>query len=285
LSHPSSARRNSTYGTLSLPEENARRTAKTFSADCVFFTNFWGWRSWDALYTTELSNHEANPSDEGTVWFDDSQAEAKLIRLFDRLESNGDGQTDTTNPERIRLNREETAFLDLGCGNGSLLFALREDGWTGKMLGVDYSELSVELAKEIGCSRFESEEAVGNIQFRVWDVLRGEYSAVLVGKQEKGWDAVLDKGTFDAICLSDERDADGKRVCEGYRDRVLGCVKIGGLFVVTSCNWTEDELRGWFLRDDETERFVEEERIEYRAISFGGLKGQTISTLCFRKVC
>jgi len=264
--------------------------------------------SWDALYTTELSNHDANPTDEGTVWFDDSDAEQNLVRFFDEREQEqgqeqegtGDGghsekdslehATAISAPTtKLKLERPATSFLDLGCGNGSLLVALREDGWEGSMLGVDYSARSIQLAEDVARSRFGG-ETVGVVRFKAWDVLRGEHAAVLgEAGQRDGWDVVLDKGTFDAICLSDERDQDGKRVCEGYRDRVLECVRRGGLFVVTSCNWTEDELRGWFLGGGGhgvgRARFVEDGRIEYRAISFGGVKGQTISTLCFRKVC
>src|SRR5690606_31639001 len=71
--------------------------------------------SWDSLYTTEIANNSANPSDIGTVWFDDSDAEAKIL---DFLASHFPPST---------LPRSETSFLDLGCGNGSLLFALRDD--------------------------------------------------------------------------------------------------------------------------------------------------------------
>jgi len=93
----------------------------------------------------------------------------------------------------------------------------------------------------------------------------------------------LDKGTFDAICLSDEKDEQGRRICEGYKDRIAALVKPhGGLFIVTSCNWTEGELRAWFVEGTGGE-FEEWGRVEYRAFVFGGAKGQTISTLCFRR--
>jgi len=110
---------------------------------------------------------------------------------------------------------------------------------------------------------------------------------------------VLDKGTFDAISLSEERDGRGRRVVEGYKEGVVAVMKEGGGLLVTSCNWTEVELRGWFEDADAGEggdagdgreegqgrvglRF--ERSIEYRSFSFGGRKGQTISSCCFRKV-
>ncbi|SPO01028.1 related to anther-expressed protein SLL2-S9 [Cephalotrichum gorgonifer] len=227
---------------------------------------------WDALYTTELQNHASNPEDTGTTWFSDSLAEEKLVALLPTLP--------TLPPP------EQASFLDLGCGNGTLLSALRADGWAGRLMGVDYSERSVELARNVAAQDGSGAE------FEVWDVLAGDYAAVLTGEQEGGWDVVTDKGTFDAICLSEEKDARGRRICEGYRDRVGRLVKRGGMLIITSCNWTEDELRTWFVGEGEGAEgevegegvgFVEAGRIQYRTFSFGGHRGQTISTLCFRR--
>ncbi|KAK3302339.1 methyltransferase domain-containing protein [Chaetomium strumarium] len=269
---------------------------------------------WDTLYEKELTNHAENPADEGTVWFDDSDAEHKIVEF---LENNNI----TSSELGFNLDRESAAVLDLGCGNGSLLFALRDAGWNGRLLGVDYSERSVELAQRVGVSRGvlreeegEAEERV--VEFRVWDVLRGALddvrattpppppppppAAAAAMTQDKegeggnsaaaaGWDIVLDKGTFDAVSLSGERDTQGRRVCEGYGERVLQLLRTGGIFVVTSCNWTEKELRDWF--ETKTEALPETGarlrlagRIEYPSFSFGGVKGQTISTLCFEKI-
>lgn len=126
------------------------------------------------------------------------------------------------------------------------------------------------------------------VEFAEWDVLRGDYGAVLSKSQERGWDVVHDKGTFDAVSLSDEADARGRRVSEGYKARVLRLVRPGGLFLVTSCNWTEAELEGWFGEGsagvEGGASFVRVGRVEYPSFSFGGVKGQTISTLCFQKM-
>ncbi|CAH0043096.1 unnamed protein product [Clonostachys solani] len=237
---------------------------------------------WDNLYTSELANNSSNPSDIGTVWFDDSDAEAKILEFLST---------------RSDLSRSDTTFLDLGCGNGSLLFSLREVGdgddeddgdeaqvesagpWTGRMLGVDYSPQSVALANQIASSRDKDEAA--RMSFQEWDILAGSYSDILAASEAEGWDVILDKGTFDAISLSDSQDAQGRRICEGYRERVLPLVKQGGLFIITSCNWTEKELTAWF---ESPGGFAMDGRVDYRTFSFGGVKGQTITTLCFRKL-
>ncbi|KAK1781014.1 S-adenosyl-L-methionine-dependent methyltransferase [Copromyces sp. CBS 386.78] len=250
---------------------------------------------WDALYTREISNHASNPSDEGTVWFDDSDAENKIVQFLGEQEHESFSGLFT---------RDDAAVLDLGCGNGSLLFALHDDGWEGRLCGVDYSEQSVELARRVLRCRVlgEGEGNVG-IEFKVWDVLNGDFSTVQArphapseqqegGDQNAGWDLILDKGTFDAVSLSDSRDSRGRRICENYGARVLQLLRPGGFFLVTSCNWTEEELKGWFETDfaevyDGSEKkklgLRQVGRIEYPSFSFGGVRGQTISTLCFQK--
>ncbi|KAL2164261.1 hypothetical protein VTH06DRAFT_3477 [Thermothelomyces fergusii] len=288
---------------------------------------------WDALYEKELSNHAENPRDEGTVWFDDADAEAKMVAYL------LDHHAPSPSPSSVSA---AASVLDLGCGNGSLLFALRDAGWRGRMLGVDYSERSVELARRVGASRrraarrrrrrcgddgddgdgdededSEEEEEEEDkdddddnndgteweeVEFKVWDVLKGPLADVAAADtsadtadtaqgtgrdRDPGWDVVLDKGTFDAVSLSGERDGRGRRVCEGYGERVLRLLRTGGVFLVTSCNWTEKELRDWFeTKTPPTaagERLRMAGRIQYPSFQFGGVQGQTISTLCFEK--
>ena len=235
-------------------------------------------RSWDNLYTTEITNHNLDPSDEGTVWFDDSSAETKLIAFLEDqiLEAKTLGD---------QIGKENCTFLDLGTGNGHFLFRLREgdeieedSGWGGRMLGVDYSQKSVEFAKRLAADK--SMEGKEDVEFRWWDIMTQDpVGVILEGRNEAGWDVVLDKGTFDAISLSEERDAQGRRICEGYKQRVVSLIRDGGIFLVTSCNWTEEELSVWF-KGGELEYL---DSIKYRSFSFGGKKGQTISSVCFRK--
>ncbi|KAI0841448.1 putative S-adenosylmethionine-dependent methyltransferase of the seven beta-strand family [Hypoxylon sp. FL0890] len=237
---------------------------------------------WDNLYTTEIINHADNPFDTGTVWFDDSDAEAKLIDFLSSADSDLD----------LGLTEDNTSFLDLGTGNGSLLFGLRDAGWEGRMLGVDYSRKSVEFARRIAESRNSDSGDEKPVEFLEHDILQTPPSTLLTNSQSQGWDVVLDKGTFDAISLSSETDATtGRRVAESYKSRITPLVREGGLFLVTSCNWTEPELRSWFegVKEDDDEetkqwRFEQVGRVEYPSFSFGGVKGQTISSLCFKKI-
>ncbi|KAH8590003.1 S-adenosyl-L-methionine-dependent methyltransferase [Bisporella sp. PMI_857] len=233
---------------------------------------------WDNLYTTEITNHSLDPSDEGTIWFDDSSAEDKAYGFLEQKIAE----------ENILpgITKENCSFLDLGTGNGHFLFRLRagdedeeDGGWGGRMLGVDYSLKSVEFAKRIAEDKGLGGGQEGQVEFQHWDIIASPPSSLLSGAQENGWDVILDKGTFDAISLSEEKDGQERRICEGYKEKMLPLLKEGGLFLVTSCNWTEAELDGWF-KGEGLERV---DRIQYRSFQFGGQKGQTISSVCFRK--
>ncbi|TGO57052.1 hypothetical protein BCON_0070g00240 [Botryotinia convoluta] len=263
---------------------------------------------WDNLYNREISNHALDATDVGTIWFDDSSAEDKVVDFLNE-EVFGKDLLEL----RKGRSRRDFGLLDLGTGNGHFLVRLREgeedsdedeaeeeeeaEGrenkdtgkkWVGRMMGVDYSERSIEFAKRIAKDKLESGEEQGNeIEFITWDIMKEDPSPkVLNGEQAKGWDIVLDKGTFDAIGLSEEVDANGKRIFEGYKEKVLALVRTGGVAVVTSCNWTEDELIEWFVgkgAEDGRGNFEVLRKIEYRSFSFGGVKGQTVCSVCFRK--
>lgn len=138
------------------------------------------------------------------------------------------------------------------------------------MVGIDYATGAIELARRIAAER----GVAGRVRFEVVDVLKdldpnfnlnlNTSTSTSTGEEEGGgkgglgwvpeggFDVVLDKGTFDAISLSDEtRESDGRRVYEGYADSVAAVIKSGGLLVVTSCNWTEEELKRKLVRQGE----------------------------------
>jgi SAM-dependent methyltransferase len=218
---------------------------------------------WDTAYSLELQNHADHPDDEGTIWFSDASAEERVLAHLETLS------------DEAVLSKTSTSFLDLGTGNGHLLSALREEEWEGKMLGVDYSAASVELARRIWEGR--KEEGQAEVRFEEWDILN-EQPGDWLGE---GWDIVLDKGTFDAISLSGQVDERGRRICEGYRARVEPLINIGGRLVITSCNWTRNELRAWF--EVEGGQLQYETSVKYPSFTFGGKTGQQVCTLSFTR--
>ncbi|KIW06339.1 uncharacterized protein PV09_02802 [Verruconis gallopava] len=248
---------------------------------------------WEDAYSREIDNHKTSPDDEGTVWFSDSGAEEKVLDFLECYADDGVLFKDARN-EHANV---PTSFLDLGTGNGHLLFALRDAGWDGLMLGVDYSAKSVQLARQIGKARTEQNEGQDDaedehddtegkstrpVYFAEYDILN---PTPLSDAPAAGFDVVLDKGTFDAISLSSETTPDGRRICETYCEKVLPLLKTGGLFVITSCNWTEDELTAWFVHDTPSVAGSFElcDRIEYPSFTFGGRKGSSVATLCFKR--
>jgi SAM-dependent methyltransferase len=130
-------------------------------------------------------------------------------------------------------------ILEIGSGNGTLLFALREAGYASRCLsGLDYSPDAVKLAQMVARARNNDSEG---ITFHVCDFLSeesplpptaapnlGRSDALVVG----GWDLLLDKGTYDAIGLG-EKDVSGKSPVAAYPARASRLLKENGYFLVT----------------------------------------------------
>ncbi|KAL3474184.1 methyltransferase domain-containing protein [Aspergillus californicus] len=216
----------------------------------------------------------------------------------------------------------QPSILDLGTGNGSMLALLRKrGGYRGEMVGVDYSTKSVQLARELQDSKRhdaylsgsddddsdfeyatpetdaeaqaeteEEEEEWHPIRFEEWDILGHTPGDNLpwFPYGQGGFDIVLDKGTFDAVSLMVE-----KSECERYPAIAGGLVRKGGFLIVTSCNWTEEELVRWFTSATprvEGEARVSETklavwgRVQYPRFRFGGQEGQGVCTVCFQRV-
>lgn len=224
-----------------------------------------------------MHNHGEDNEDEGIIWFDESNAEdtvLKTLATYD-LSSGGD------------LDREQCRFLDLGTGNGHMLFALREDEndlgerWVSDMVGVDYSPKSIELAKQIDAQRRAAletdEQDWAEIQFEHWDLLTEAPSKEWL---RDGFDVVLDKGTFDAISLMPHSEHE-PHPCEIYRRRVVSLIKPRSFLFITSCNWTRDELIEWLAPGRYGLRYHDEAK--YPTFTFGGQTGQSVVTLIFRK--
>ena len=238
-----------------------------------------GTKSWEETYRTEIENFACNPDDEGTIWFEETGAEERMVGfVLDAL------------PEPLA-----GSVLDVGTGNGHLLFALRDAGFRGTLVGIDYSAASVALARLIGSRRAAAAAATaaaatieaGGVRFEVVDFLHDPVPRV---EAAEGYDMLLDKGTFDAISLSP--GAAAATMMARYPRQVCRALKHGGRLLVTTCNWTEDEIRSMLecppaAGDSGVEGRLEWcARVEYAqgGFVFGGKRGQAVCTVCFRKV-
>ena len=286
----------------------------------------------DAASTTSDLNDEDDP---GTSWFSEHNAPQKVLRFLTR-------KSFPLSPRNTAHKRgsRQPSVLDLGTGNGSMLALLRKrGGYAGRLVGVDYSRQSIELARELqrvrGHSAYRSdsededesddEEGEGeeveaeieaeaeadagskdlpeqdtSIQFEEWDILGSKAVLSETGLEvsssspseetlpwfpynQGGFDIVLDKGTFDAVSLAD--DAKTSRVCERYPDIARRLVRRGGFLIVTTCNWTEEELVHWFTGERTSgDRLAVWGRVEYPRFRFGGHEGQGVCTVCFQRL-
>ncbi|XP_005095939.1 EEF1A lysine methyltransferase 2 [Aplysia californica] len=204
---------------------------------------------WDDTYARELEAF-GDVGDVGEIWFGE-EVQDRMVRWL-------------TKQEEVLVS---SRILDLGCGNGMLLLALREEGYEN-LVGVDYSEGAIQLAKQVA----EKEELQG-VEFQVCDILA---STAVEGLCAGGkFDVCLDKGTYDAICLlrpevTTDRDM--------YRQHVHAALRPGGLLLLTSCNWTKEQLTQHFEAD-----FDLMDELPAPKFTFGGQTGQTVTSLAFRK--
>lgn len=118
--------------------------------------------------------------------------------------------------------------LAVGTGNGQLLFALAQAGFSS-LVGVDYSAPSTELARNIATSRRVDLAPL----FVTGDIL--STSDRIPDVTTRLWPVITDKGTMDAICLSDETRDGGRRIGELYPAAVSRLLEPGGMFLITSC--------------------------------------------------
>ncbi|KAI9144074.1 S-adenosyl-L-methionine-dependent methyltransferase [Paraphysoderma sedebokerense] len=262
---------------------------------------------WDSMYETEIKNFQDH-GDEGEIWFGEDSEEKMVDWVLDNHTNHG------------------TRILDLGCGNGHLLFSLAESSYTN-LTGIDYSPSAISLAKSILSTRnFPSSPS---IQFFQADLLNSnsveQFVTKAVLKENGKFDVILDKGTFDAICLSSaspspptsvdsenekpkttekQKPADKKHLATLFVNSILQLLADDGHFLLTSCNWTMDELIWLFSGDEMTSDIATSDdngssdepskkaktlglsyhsHVRYPTFKFGGVEGQKVVTVAFKK--
>lgn len=140
---------------------------------------------------------------------------------------------------------------------------------------MDYSAHAIKLAEE-----YAEAQGCTEITFFQCDILADD-PKLPVGS------LVVDKGTFDAISLGPDPEAGSKeansqkitRLCARFKstlNRILGSAN--GRFLITSCNWTRDELVVLFAPE-----YVPFDEIDHPVFVYGGRSGQTVTSLALRK--
>jgi len=243
---------------------------------------------WDDFYDREIDNFSQDKNDLGERWFDDSDAEFKMIELLMAEASDPDTQITFSNS-----NTSTSNFIDLGTGNGHFLFELMLDEDfdenfvdNNRLLGCDYSAKSIELAKNIQKEKFLDNESIQKqLNFEVIDLFDEKsqfFNTVKNDKNEK-FEVVTDKGTLDAIALSgmtkfSESLEKEVSLVDYYPHIIDNLLAQNGLFLITSCNFTQEEL---IRIIESTGNLKYYKNVNYPSIEFGGIKGSTICTVAF----
>ncbi|ODV79836.1 uncharacterized protein CANTADRAFT_48903 [Suhomyces tanzawaensis NRRL Y-17324] len=233
---------------------------------------------WNEFYKREINNFQENEEDTGECWFDDSDAENKMIQFI----------LDKLNEDEFPFTHEEIKFLDLGTGNGHLLFQLHEDleeEYEGQrelkfgFTGVDYSPDSVEFSREIAAKKYPE----SSFSFDQVDLLAKHNNTFLLDHKQQ-FDILLDKGTLDAIALNQDPlpDFEGKIGMDAYADQVSQLMHSNSILLITSCNFTEEELIQ-IITSNKSNSLSVWGKINYPSFQFGGAKGSTICSIAFIK--
>lgn len=195
----------------------------------------------------------------GEIWFDEN-SQYRIIKWLNKHAITKDTSILDLGENRIKFLMNFINKLKLtGTGNGMMLIELSNDDFTN-LTGVDYSEKSIAFAKKIAADQNHSQ-----INFKVLDILAEENS---LGTYQ----IVHDKGTYDAIALMEN-------AVEHRKTYVKNISKlVEDLFIITSCNFTEDELIESF-----SAHFTKFETIPTPAFQFGGKKGNKITSICFKR--
>jgi len=183
---------------------------------------------WDKAYTREVRVFEETDGAEvGEVWFGEDTLERMCELVAEVTSAEGAreaaGLLSPDQPWRV---------LDVGCGNATTMVALTQDGFT-QILGTDYSPQSVDLSRRVVAAH---EERMG----KAFPGLLVQEDDVLASSLESdSFELVVDKGTLDAVGLHPTRKELHRRLYLATIRRVLVA---GGLFVITSCNSTREEI-------------------------------------------
>ncbi|KAG0163640.1 Methyltransferase-like protein 10 [Apophysomyces sp. BC1015] len=204
---------------------------------------------WDSVYDRENDNFK-EIGDIGEIWFGEDSVERMVEWVAENVED------------------KETKVIDLGCGNGHLLLALADEGYRN-LVGIDYSEPAVQLAKSVAEQREYPWINYQAVDFLNDDSWRTEH-----------YNVVLDKGTYDAISLNPDQQKAKEEGRAGPREQYVEAVRKmispQGVFLITSCNWTKEELTENFKQ-----HFRYHSHIKYPTFSFGGQTGSKICTVAF----
>jgi SAM-dependent methyltransferase len=100
-------------------------------------------------------------------------------------------------------NRSKARVLIVGCGNSSLPFDMVSDGWTGGIVGVDFSSFVIgQMREKVSSSSYNTASCSGHDLSKLLEFVCADVTKPLPGYAPGSFDLILCKGTLDAILCS-----------------------------------------------------------------------------------
>ena len=204
---------------------------------------------WDSAYLQEIEQLHNNPSELGDIWFG-KNLQKKIVNYIN----------DNFSDKKINI-------LDIGCGNGVLLYKLSKKNFEN-LFGIDYSIQSINLAKEIITSKEKKHNKKFNINFFQEDINNKSNNINIK------FDIIHDKGSLDAFLMNKNNSIENY-----YKYLFSYSIKNKTIFIITSCNNTKEELLNKFSLEKGFKLLNE---IKSKTFSFGGHEGNDHVTLIFQ---
>jgi SAM-dependent methyltransferase len=204
---------------------------------------------WDSAYLQEIEQLHNNPSELGDIWFG-KNLQKKIVNYID----------DNFSDKKINI-------LDIGCGNGVLLYKLSKKNFEN-LFGIDYSIQSINLAKEIITIKEKKHNKKFNINFFQEDINNKSNNINIK------FDIIHDKGSLDAFLMNKNNSIENY-----YKYLFSYSIKNKTIFIITSCNNTKEELLNKFSLEKGFKLLNE---IKSKTFSFGGHEGNDHVTLIFQ---
>jgi len=202
---------------------------------------------WQEYFQQEIKNYESY-GDEGDIWFGKSLLSKTVSWIV------------------LNLKDINEPILEIGCGNGHLIIALAFKGYRN-LTAVDYASSAIDLVQKLIQDKKSKE-----IKLQVADILNDSTFS-----NDQKFKLIIDKGTYDAICLNPDIDLDTVKL--KYTEKINHLLDQNGFFLLASCNWTKDEL----LHSFTSHQLKCVEDIPTVQMTFGGKQGQNVTCLVFKK--
>uniref|UniRef100_A0A2P2I5T0 Protein-lysine N-methyltransferase n=1 Tax=Hirondellea gigas TaxID=1518452 RepID=A0A2P2I5T0_9CRUS len=227
---------------------------------------------WDSTYDYELRGFRSR-GDCGEIWFGEESEDRVLDWLTEEYqpplrEIPPTGLSkETQDPGTAAPSVQSCSVLDLGTGNGHFLAHLSAFGFTD-LYGVDYSLSSITLAKAVAADKAH------NITYAQLDLVVSKLPDHPLAQRQ--YHVCHDKGTYDAVSLTPDVSRQSRTY---YIDNLCRLLEDDGIFIITSCNWTEDELVQHFQHCLEKVH-----TIPTPTFQFGGKTGSLVTSLVLKKI-